>query len=358
MPELKTTPKVFLSYAWTDEKYRDNVAAFARRLSEEGGVEVVSDFWDIKPGQDMYKFMEASVHDDSITKVLILCNEVYAKKADDAKGGVGTETLIISPYVYERTDQVKYIPVPFLISSEDPRNALPIYLKGRNYIDMSTPDRVESNFMTLVKWIYDKPEYSKPKVGSVPSYILNGDSSSPSTLELLETAAAFKHKSSVYAAEIKKINEFSADVSEFLLKCRDAEPAISTENIRAVIDKITPARDYVLDAMENTILAGGNASALLTATLQNIEDVVMVRSKDVSLNNYSYQPYEFLVYEIILYSSALMLHYQAISELFDLLNQKFCLHEHYDSNYGKKIYSIVDLEKLQAETITSPQLSI
>ncbi|WP_207643567.1 DegT/DnrJ/EryC1/StrS family aminotransferase [Butyrivibrio sp. AE2032] len=53
--------------------------------------------YDEKESQDKYAYMEQCVTDDSIDKVLILSDQLYAKKADKREGGVGKETTIISP---------------------------------------------------------------------------------------------------------------------------------------------------------------------------------------------------------------------------------------------------------------------
>ena len=53
-------PKVFISYSWTSEEYRNHVIEFATQLRNHG-VDVVLDAWDLKPGQDMYVFMEQCV---------------------------------------------------------------------------------------------------------------------------------------------------------------------------------------------------------------------------------------------------------------------------------------------------------
>ena len=56
------TPKVFVSYAWTDEEHQKWVLGFAERLVGDG-VDVVLDAWDFKEGHDKYAFMERMVSD-------------------------------------------------------------------------------------------------------------------------------------------------------------------------------------------------------------------------------------------------------------------------------------------------------
>src|SRR5690348_88423 len=110
MPGSTTQPKVFISYSWTTPQHEQWVVEFAERLSSDGIV-VVLDKWDLKEGQDKHKFMEQMVHDPAINKVLVVCDRGYQTKADDRKGGVGTETQLISKEVYENTDQEKFIPI-------------------------------------------------------------------------------------------------------------------------------------------------------------------------------------------------------------------------------------------------------
>ena len=80
----------------------------AKRLCSDG-VDVVLDKWDLKEGNDKYVFMEQCVTDPEIKKVLIICDKVYAEKANTRKGGVGDETVIISSEVYGKAKQEKFI---------------------------------------------------------------------------------------------------------------------------------------------------------------------------------------------------------------------------------------------------------
>lgn len=79
------TPKVFISYSWSSDEL---VLDLAKRLVAHG-VDVVLDKWDLKEGNDKYEFMERCVNDSEITKVLIICDKIYAQKANDRTGGVG-----------------------------------------------------------------------------------------------------------------------------------------------------------------------------------------------------------------------------------------------------------------------------
>ena len=94
-------PKVFISYSWSSDRL---VLELAQRLISHG-VDVVLDKWELKEGRDKYAFMERCVNDPDITKVLIICDRVYAQKANNRTGGVGDETVIISGEIYGKRNR-------------------------------------------------------------------------------------------------------------------------------------------------------------------------------------------------------------------------------------------------------------
>ena len=101
------TKKVFISYS---RKIIEQVIELANRLIADG-VDVIIDKYDLKDGQDKYVFMEQCVTDDSIDRVLMICDESYCKKANNRDGGVGDEIVIISPEIYGKSNQEKFIPI-------------------------------------------------------------------------------------------------------------------------------------------------------------------------------------------------------------------------------------------------------
>mgnify|MGYP002155005664 CR=1 FL=1 len=79
--------------------------------SRESGIDVIFDKWDLKEGHDANAFMEKIVTDPEIRKVILVCDRMYAEKADARSGGVGTEAQIISAEVYAAQDQTKFVAV-------------------------------------------------------------------------------------------------------------------------------------------------------------------------------------------------------------------------------------------------------
>jgi len=93
--ETTAAPRAFISYSWSSPSHELWVVELAERLRGDG-VDIIVDKWDLKEGQDKYVFMETMVTDDSVVKVLAICDARYAQKADGREGGVGTESQIIS----------------------------------------------------------------------------------------------------------------------------------------------------------------------------------------------------------------------------------------------------------------------
>ena len=162
-------PKVFISYAWGSEEYQAKVLSFATDLVNDG-IDVQFDKWSLKEGNDTYAFMEQSVADESITNVLILLDEQYEMKANSRSGGVGTETQIISPEIYNKAKQEKFIPVLFERGTNGEVHK-PAYLKGLLHFDLSISDQYDDEYQRLVKRLYGIEVYQKPELGNKPSWL-------------------------------------------------------------------------------------------------------------------------------------------------------------------------------------------
>lgn len=94
-------PKAFISYSWSNPEHEQWVIDLATEL-RQSSVDIILDKWDLKEGHDAIAFMEKMVTDPEIKKVVIVCGRIYAEKADSRRGGVGTETQIISKEVYDK----------------------------------------------------------------------------------------------------------------------------------------------------------------------------------------------------------------------------------------------------------------
>lgn len=124
----------------------------------------------MEEGNDLYAFMEKSVIDPTITNVLILLDPQYKEKANGKKGGVGTETQIISPAVYNKVEQTKFLPIVF----EREKNGdvpVPQYLASRLYFDLSQRENYDVEYKRLVKKLYGIEIIKKPEKGKRPVWL-------------------------------------------------------------------------------------------------------------------------------------------------------------------------------------------
>ena len=191
MSEENKNPKVFLSYCWTSKEYKQRVIDLSISLVHNG-VALIFDEWDLKEGQDSYKFMEKMVNDKEIKKVIILCNKQYCKKANDRTGGVGTETQIISNEVYQNSDQTKFV-VVVVERNEKDEPYLPAYYTNRIYIDLSQNSKYGDEFEKLLRWIYDKPLNKKPELGKMPAFLNSENPKSLKTSIIYSSLGNIKH---------------------------------------------------------------------------------------------------------------------------------------------------------------------
>ena len=74
-------PRVFVSYSHESTAHKNWVLRLASDLRKQG-VDAILDVWDLKPGDDVARFME---HLASVDRVVIVCSEDYARKSVRAK---------------------------------------------------------------------------------------------------------------------------------------------------------------------------------------------------------------------------------------------------------------------------------
>jgi hypothetical protein len=238
-------PKVFISYSWASPQHERWVLDLAERLSEDGIV-VVLDKWDLKEGQDKHTFMEQMVHDESITKVLVICESTYQTKADDRKGGVGTETQLISKEVYDNTAQEKFVPI---VREHDltGKPCIPHYMASRIYIDLSTDDNFEENYQRLVRNLYGKPLLKKPPLGIAPAYITEDEQivmkTSHRVNEIKRALLSGNRSASGLIAEF--LDTFIASLRDFRLTGGSAPDF--DDRVADTIQRMLPLRDDFIE---------------------------------------------------------------------------------------------------------------
>jgi hypothetical protein len=242
-------PKVFISYSWTNETHKTRIKEWADRLIHDGCIEVVLDIYDLKEGQDKFVFMEAMVRDPSVTHVLVFSDKRYAEKASTREGGVGTESTIISEKVYGDAKQEKFIPV---VCETDANGEpyLPVFMSSRKWVNFVSPEKANQEFDRLVRLLWGKPLYEKPKLPEgLPSFLVDeelGSTFSPhSRLVVLKNAVLAGQKGTRGLIE-----DFFKELFAFIDIHRvRKEPELATfaKGILDDVGKLTRARDSIVD---------------------------------------------------------------------------------------------------------------
>lgn len=265
------------------------------------------------------------VTDPTINKVVIVCDKAYAEKADGRKGGVGTETQIISREVYERTDQGKFVAVVAERDDSD-KPYLPTYYKSRIYIDLSESDRYSENFERLVRWIFDKPLYIKPEIGKPPSYVSEATSATLGTSALAKRAIDGIRNDRGYAkgALDEYLESFATNIERFRINTKDGQ---LDELIVNAIDALLPSRNEFLQVL-NAFVQYAEPGSTAQVTHRFFETLLTyyTQPEDISSwNKDEFDHFKFFTHELFLYVLATYLRVEDFGTATFLLAQPYYL---------------------------------
>lgn len=163
---IELPPKVFISYSWDSSDHQNWVLELAKKL-RENGIDVVLDKWEIKElGILIPHFMENAISESQ--KVICVLTPNYKIKTENLKGGVGYEYSIITNEIFTNDiNTTKFIPIIRMGSNKE---AIPVSLNGRNYLDMRNENNFVENFEKLLRDLHNEPKNIKPPIGKKPEF--------------------------------------------------------------------------------------------------------------------------------------------------------------------------------------------
>jgi hypothetical protein len=318
MSETVSIPKVFISYSWSSA---DRVVELAHRLVGDG-VDVALDKWDLKEGQDKYSFMERSVADDSISKVLMICDKAYAEKANERMGGVGDETMIISSEVYGKSAQEKFIPV-ICECDDDGKECMPVYLKSRIYIDFTNPETDEENYEKLLRNIYNKPQYSKPALGKMPEWLNEEKVDFSAVRTIVKQLKSLDGKNPAKAEFLMR--KFNDEYATALNAFADEVCTGHVEKLLPQIEAMKPLRDLFLDYTDAILIGGLNTADVLGDFFEQVHNATCNTNGRTSCENWDFEFAKFSLWELFICTTAVLLSLEKYRELHLLLNRTYFL---------------------------------
>ncbi|WP_431051065.1 toll/interleukin-1 receptor domain-containing protein [Roseateles sp. L2-2] len=318
--------KVFISYSWSNQDHEQWVKDLAKQLTE-CGIHVELDKWDLREGHDTISFMERMVTSPEITKVIIVCDRLYAEKTDSRKGGVGTEAQIISAKIYAEQKQDKFVAV---IAERDEQGNpfLPTYYKSRIYIDLSQSDRYVEEFERLVRWVYNKPVDQRPTLGKAPSYITEASGSAlPGTSSLARRVIdAYRNgKDFRRGAFDEYLRAFVESTNA--LQLSSVEPPFDEAVVELIESSALAKQEFV--NVFGVVMQYGDVVELVPKLIRMFERLVLLYEPPPHASSYSdvqFDAARFFVHEIFLCIVAMLLDEEKIDELTILLHASY----HYD----------------------------
>jgi len=308
---------------------QERVLELVERLIANG-IDVVIDVYDLKEGQDKYAFMERSVNDSTIDRVLVICDKVYTEKANRRTGGVGDETVIISSETYGKMKQEKFVPIIF--EHDEEGNAYcPSYIKSRIYIDLSTEDeKYESEYEKLLRNIYEKPLYTKPPLGSKPEWLDNININLSSVRDVVKQIRWNKNNNSSKTKFLvqKAVDELVEKAEKYTLA---GEKPIEDE-ILTTIEQSKDYRDLVVEFCEALIYSGMETSDVLASMFERLYNELHDATGRGSYSSTDFEMQNFLIWELFISITATLLHYEKYAALHGILAHTYFLRENFMQN--------------------------
>jgi hypothetical protein len=253
---------------------------------------------------------------------LVICDRIYAEKADARKAGVGTESQIISQEVYQKVEQSKFIPIVCEFT-DDSNPFLPTFLKSRIWIDFSSPEKVNDNWEQLIRLLFGKPLHQKPKLGQPPAYITNETAppSNPAITKfnaLRQALMQDKKGLSIYRKEFLAACISYADS----LRVRE-KPNVDSIGKKILEDcnKLKDVRNHIIDwvLLESDVSKSKDFCEALLNLLESLNELKSRPQEITTWNSSWFEAHSVFVYETFLYIIAALLKtnsYEVLHEVF------------------------------------------
>jgi hypothetical protein len=317
------SPKVFISYSPTSEEYKKKIREFAKMLRSHG-IDATIDEWELAGGKDINVFMEKKIRDSD--KVVIACDKNYSEKANNRSGGAGIETYIISPEVYSKHDQTKYIPVIFE-KDIDGIAYVPDYLKTRYYYDFTDANMKYSEEM-LIRDIFGKPKYTKPPMGEVPLYISEYDEVDPkSYMNGIYSLARISRSKINSTQKNNMIKNFTVQLSGIYSDNLITYNEYKNDPVNITYKKIEifePLIEPYITILEAELI---NDSLIVNDLVLMFEEVIkydkFLKPNENTLTDGMWDHINFSIYELFLYTVAVLKHHEKSTLLHELLHANF-----------------------------------
>ncbi|CAC9621401.1 hypothetical protein [uncultured Gammaproteobacteria bacterium] len=174
-------PKCFISYSHDNQEHKKWVLNLAIRL-RKNGVNAILDQWDLRLGGDIPTFIERL---KEVDRVICVCSKKYTSKADNSKGGVGYEKMLLTARLMANSDSEKIIP----IIKNNALKSVPAFLETKRRINFDSNH--EDAYSELISEIHGESIKSCPVLGKNPF----NDSKSPIVSSIASSSSQYLNSS-------------------------------------------------------------------------------------------------------------------------------------------------------------------
>jgi len=162
MTSGEEAPRVFVSHSHDSANHKSWVLALATRLVRNG-VDVILDRWNLRLGGDLPRFMEAGLTESK--RVLAVCTGTYVAKANEGRGGVGYEKMILTAQLMQDVTTDRILP---LVVDNTLASPLPTFLGSRLFVDFRQANLFEERYTELLREIHGQAVLPRPPLGPNP----------------------------------------------------------------------------------------------------------------------------------------------------------------------------------------------
>lgn len=328
-------PKLFISYSWSSPDHEAWVVSFAQELVSQG-IHVVLDKWDLQLGHDAHAFMESMVTDPTVTKVILVCDEKYAQKSNRRFGGAGTEAQIITPELYEKKAQDKFVAV-IRERDENGNPYLPVYYGSRIYIDLTNPSTYAAEFEKLVRWAWNQPLHVRPKKGDKPSFLASGSTSAKIASAVVFRRAFDAVRNNAPNAPVL-VREFFSTLAEGLEAFRvTPTPENRTtmdDLIVASVEEFLPYRNEAVE-MFCAIAQYECTDDMLLAMHRFFEQLLPYTDRPKHISNWNeadFDNFRFIIHELFLYAFGVFLRFERFDAAAYMIDNEYFWEDERDPN--------------------------
>lgn len=156
-------PKVFISYSWDNDLHKDWIVMLTNNLRKQGIYANFDRGVNQKGTINLNRMMIENLRDNDF--IIVVMTRNYKERADEYKGGVGLETMLLGNEILSNTHKV----IPLKRDQGVDNEIVPYYLNGLNYTDFSQDGNFEESFNELLHRILKVDQLELDPIGELPN---------------------------------------------------------------------------------------------------------------------------------------------------------------------------------------------